>query len=69
MTSTPDLQVRLRIKEALARVNDARCAAADTWTVARLKLIARDLEDTLTHLAPDPIVLHPGKSARIPVRS
>jgi hypothetical protein len=57
-----DLQVRLRIKEALARVNDARIAAAGTWTASRLQLIARDLEDTLVRLTPDPIALQPTAS-------
>ncbi len=57
MTPTPGLKVRIWLKEALARVDDARCSAADTWTLSRLQLIARELEDTLTHLAPDPISL------------
>jgi hypothetical protein len=63
-----DLQVRLRIKEALARVNDARAAAAGTRTAARLQLIARDLEDTLVHLTPDPIALLPTPSPRTRMR-
>jgi hypothetical protein len=58
MTSTPDLHLRLRLKEALARVNDARRSAGDAWTASRLQLIARDLEDTLHHLAPDPLDPH-----------
>ncbi len=63
MTPTPDLNVRIQLKEALARVDDARCSAADTWTLSRLQLIARDLEDTLTQLAPDPTLFHRGKVA------
>jgi hypothetical protein len=55
MTTTPDLNLRLRLKEALARVNDARRSAADAWTASRLLYIARDLEETLLHLAPDPL--------------
>jgi hypothetical protein len=55
MTTTPDLNLRLRLKEALARVNDARRSAADTWIASRLLFIARDLEETLLHLAPDPL--------------
>jgi hypothetical protein len=58
MTSTPDLHLRLRLKEALARVNDARRSAPDAWTASRLLLIARDLEHTLLHLAPDPLDRH-----------
>jgi hypothetical protein len=55
MTTTPDLNLRLRLKEALARVNDARRSAADAWIASRLQLIARDLEATLLHLSPDPL--------------
>jgi hypothetical protein len=58
-----DLQVRLRIKEALARVEDARFATADAWTSSRLQHIARDLEETLTYLAPDRIGPCPRKAA------
>jgi hypothetical protein len=58
-----DLQVRVRIKEALARIEDARFAAADSWTCARLQNIARELEETLTHLAPDRIGTCPRKAA------
>jgi hypothetical protein len=60
---TPHLQVRLRIKEALARVEDARDAAADPWTSSQLQHIARDLEETLSHLAPDRIGPCPEKAA------
>jgi hypothetical protein len=55
MMTTPGLNLRLRLKEALARVNDARRSAADDWTASRLQLIARDLENTLLHLTPDPL--------------
>jgi hypothetical protein len=55
MTRSDDLRVRLRIKEALARVEDARFAAADSWTSSRLQCIARDLEETLIYLTPDRI--------------
>jgi hypothetical protein len=65
MTVTPDLHLRLRLKEALARVNDARCSAADAWTASRLRLIARDLEDTLQHLAPDPLDDHRQREANV----
>jgi hypothetical protein len=58
-----DLKVRLRIKEALARVEDARIAAVDSWTCSRLQNIARDLEETLTYLAPDRIGPCPRKVA------
>jgi hypothetical protein len=58
-----DLEVRLRIKEALARVEDARFAATDAWTSSRLQHIVRDLEETLTHLAPDRIGPCPNKAA------
>jgi hypothetical protein len=50
----------LLIEEALARIEDARSAAADAWTVSRLRRIAKELEDTLAHAAPDPIALHRG---------
>jgi hypothetical protein len=65
MTSTPELRVRLRLKEALERVNEARCAAADSWTATRLQIIERDLEDTLMLLTPDQIAwrAEAGKSA------
>jgi hypothetical protein len=63
MTATPDLHLRLRLKEALARVNDARRSAADVWTASRLQHIARDLEDTLHQLAPDPLDLHRQRGA------
>jgi len=54
--------MRLRLKEALGRINDARRAAAGTWTASRLQLIARDLEDTLNQLAHEPATLHPVKN-------
>ncbi|MGO9170917.1 MAG: hypothetical protein ACLP7P_02975 [Rhodomicrobium sp.] len=62
MASTPNLQMRLRLKEALGRVNDARRTAGDSWTASRLQLIARDLEDTLNQLAREPATLHPVKN-------
>jgi hypothetical protein len=60
---TSHLQVRLRIKEALARVEDARIVAADSWTCSRLEHIVRDLEETLMHLAPDRLGPCPNKAA------
>ncbi len=63
MASTPNLQMRLRLKEALGRINEARRAAAGTWTASRLQLIARDLEDTISQLTSEPIVLHPVKTS------
>jgi hypothetical protein len=54
--------MRLRLKEALGRINDARRAAGDTWTACRLQLIARDLEETLNQLAHEPGTLRPVKT-------
>jgi hypothetical protein len=65
MTATPDLNLRLRLKEALARVNDARRSAADAWTASRLQRIARDLENTLVHLTPDPLDHHGRRGAHV----
>jgi hypothetical protein len=53
MTATPELQVLLRLKEALEQVNEARCAAGDSWTAARLEIIEHDLEDMLMFLTPE----------------
>jgi hypothetical protein len=52
MTTTPELRVRLLLREALERIDDARCTATDAWTATRLQIIERDLEDTLTLLVP-----------------
>jgi hypothetical protein len=53
MTSTPELRVLLRLKEALEQVNEARCAAGDSWTAARIEIIEHDLEDMLMFLTPE----------------
>jgi hypothetical protein len=58
-----NLQVILRIKEALARVEDAHFAAAGSWTSSRLRHIAQDLEETLTYLAQDRTEPWPFKAA------
>jgi hypothetical protein len=63
MTTTPELRVRLLLREALERIDDARCTATDAWTATRLQIIERDLEDTLTLLAPNHIGL-PGADAQ-----
>jgi hypothetical protein len=60
MTTTPELRVRLLLREALERIDDARCTATDAWTATRLQVIERELEDTLTLLAPKQIALHAG---------
>jgi hypothetical protein len=60
-----NLEVRLRIKEALARVEDARIAAVDSWTCSRLQNIARDLAETLTYLVPDRIGPCPRRVAAV----
>jgi hypothetical protein len=65
MTATPDLNLRLRLKEALARVNDARRSAGDAQTASRLQLIARDLESTLLHLTSDPLDGHGPGGAKL----
>ena len=43
MTSIQKFRVRLRLKEALATISDARTAAADAEISSRLRLIASDL--------------------------
>jgi hypothetical protein len=63
MTIESDLLTRVRLKEALVRVNDARCTATDSWTASRLELIALDIEETLAHLVPDRIGPCPRKVA------
>ena len=55
MTSIQKFRVRLRLKETLATISDARAAAADAEISSRLRLIASDLEETLSILMPDPI--------------
>jgi hypothetical protein len=55
MTTTPELRVRLLLREALERIDDARCTVPDALTATRLQMIERDLEETLTLLAPDPL--------------
>jgi hypothetical protein len=55
MTTTPELRVRLLLREALERIDDARCTATDAWTATRLQNIEHDLEDTLAQLRPDQI--------------
>jgi hypothetical protein len=57
MTTTPELRVRLLLREALERIDDARCTATDAWTATRLQIIERDLEDTLTLLVPTDIAM------------
>ncbi len=61
MNTSPDLQVRLCIREALNRINEASGASSDPRIVARLKYVTQDLEDILANLAPDPQPLYPGK--------
>jgi hypothetical protein len=51
MTSIQNFRVRLRLKEALATISDARAAEISS----RLRLIAGELEETLLILMPDPI--------------
>jgi hypothetical protein len=55
MTTTSHLQMRLRLKEALACVSDAQRSVASERIAARLRSIPRDLENTLADLAPDPL--------------
>jgi hypothetical protein len=55
MTSDRDLQMRLRLKEALACVSDVQRKPGSERIAARLKTIARDLENALADLTPDPI--------------
>jgi len=52
MTETPELRLRLLLKEALERIDDARCTATDAWTASRLQIIEHDLSDMLALLTP-----------------
>jgi hypothetical protein len=55
MTFHCDLQTRLRLKEALDCVSDVQRNVASERIAARLRTIARDLENALADLTPDPI--------------
>lgn len=67
--TTPDLRVRLCLREALNCINDA-CSATtvDAYTVLRLRTVIRDLEHILAHLAPErvPLPLHLPEIAGFP---
>jgi hypothetical protein len=63
MMSDCDLQTRLRLKEALACVSDVQRNVTSERIAARLKSIARDLENALADLTPDPIPIY---HSRIP---
>jgi hypothetical protein len=64
MTSDCDLQMRLRLKEALACVSDVQRNVPSERIAARLKGIARDLEHALADLTPDPIPIYDGRSLK-----
>jgi len=54
MATTSDLHARLRLKQALACVSDVQCNITCERIAARLRNVARDLENTLADLTPDP---------------
>jgi hypothetical protein len=64
MTSDCDLKMRLRLKEALACVSDVQRNVASERIAARLKTIARDIENALADLTPDPIPLCESRTAK-----
>jgi hypothetical protein len=64
MTSDCDLQMRLRLKEALACVSDVQRNVASERIAARLKTIARDLENALADLTPDPIPIYHSRAPK-----
>jgi hypothetical protein len=64
MTSDCDLQMRLRLKEALACVSDVQRNVASERIAARLKTIARDIENALADLTPDPIPLCESRTSK-----
>jgi hypothetical protein len=59
-----DLQMRLRLKEALACVSDVQRNVASERIAARLRNIARDLETTLADLTPDPIPIYDSRAPK-----
>jgi hypothetical protein len=59
-----DLQMRLRLKEALACVSDVQRNVASERIAARLRNIARDLENTLADLTPDPIPMYESRTPK-----
>jgi hypothetical protein len=64
MTLHCDLQMRLRLKEALACVSDVQRNVASERIAARLRTIARDLENTLADLTPDPIPIYESRAPK-----
>jgi hypothetical protein len=64
MTLHCDLQMRLRLKEALACVGDVQRNVASERIAARLRAITRDLENTLADLTPDPIPIYESRAPK-----
>jgi hypothetical protein len=64
MTLDCDLQMRLRLKEALACVSDVQRHVASERIAVRLRAIARDLENTLVDLTPDPIPIYNSRAPK-----
>jgi hypothetical protein len=64
MTLDCDLRMRLRLKEALACVSDVQRNVASERIAARLRNIARDLENTLADLTPDPIPIYDSRAPK-----
>jgi len=56
--------MRLRLKEALACVSDVQRNVASERIAARLKGIARDLENALADLTPDPIPIYDSRTSK-----
>ena len=55
MTSAPDLRIRLRVREALNCLDDARNASGDGKIASRLRSVTHALEEILAGLTPEPL--------------
>jgi hypothetical protein len=55
MTSAPDFRIRLRVREALNCLDDARNASGDNKTASRLRSVTQALEEILAGLTPEPL--------------
>ncbi|MGA7329204.1 MAG: hypothetical protein WBX25_33130 [Rhodomicrobium sp.] len=59
MAPAADFHMRVRLKEALDRVKEARRNARDIGIATRLQIIIRDIEMLLADLSPDPVPFQP----------
>jgi hypothetical protein len=56
MTSAGDFRIRLRVREALNALDDARKASGDQKTASRLRSVTQALEEILAGLTPEPLL-------------